>query len=58
MSNKIEKYPVDILIEKLDEINIKLGLPKAKPGNKKGAMVFFPSKDSPLANHLKNKREK
>ena len=57
MGNKTKKSPADISIEKLNEINKKLGLPPIKPGNKTGAVIYFPRKDDPLLNYLKNKKD-
>ena len=58
MDNNTKKSPADILLEKLNEIDKKHGLPPAKTGNKTGAVIYFPRKDDPLLNYLKNKKKK
>ena len=57
MNKEIKKSPADILIEKLDIIDAKRGLPPAKTGNKTGTVIYFPRKDDPLLNYLKNKKD-
>ena len=58
MNNETKKSPADISIERVNEMLKKHGLPPAKPGNKTGAIIYFPAKDSPLLNCLKNKNKK
>ena len=57
MDYKTKKSPADISIDRVNEILKKHGLPPAKTGNKTGAVIYFPRKDDPLLNYLKNKNK-
>ena len=58
MDNNTKKSAADISIDRVNEILKKHGLPPAKTGNKTGAVIYFPRKDEPLLNYLKNKNKK
>lgn len=53
MNIETKKSPADILLEKLDEIDKKHGLPPLKIVDGQGAIAYFPKSDSPLLNYLK-----
>ena len=57
MNIETKKSPADILLEKLDEIDKKHGLPPSKIVDGQGAIAYFPKSDSPLLNYLKNKKQ-
>ena len=57
MINNRKKSPADILIEKLDEIDMKRGLPKSKTVNGKGVLIYIPRKGSQLFNIFKSKND-
>lgn len=58
MNKETKKSPADISIERANEILKKHGLPLSKTVDGQGTIIFFPTKDSPLLNYLKNKNKK
>ena len=56
MKNKRGKSPADILIEKLDIIDAKRGLPTSKTVDGEGNLIYFPKSDSNVFKYFENKK--
>ena len=57
MNKETKKHPVDTTIEKLDEVDKKLGLPQSKKGKRTITIIFNPSENNPLVKYLKEKHK-